>query len=200
MLLDLDWNSSEFDHVSLEAKDLLQRMLVVDPEKRINAREIKRHPFFRDIDWNHLRETKAPFIPNPENRLDTSYFDIRNNRFGGQEALKLSGDHHHKNSANNIVNNDSANSIGNGNDNGNVNVDIVIVSTTKDLYTAPNNQFTFPANDATKDVKGNTIVTDDDEADGDDEDDEDEEFSSFTYKNVDLLLDETINKQSQQPN
>jgi hypothetical protein len=37
--------------------------------------EIKKHPFFKDINWDKLRETKAPFIPELKNDYDTSYFE-----------------------------------------------------------------------------------------------------------------------------
>ena len=41
----------------INALDLVNKFLKVDPEKRLGAgedgiNEIKRHPFFKDIDWN----------------------------------------------------------------------------------------------------------------------------------------------------
>lgn len=38
-----------FDNVSPQAKDLIKRMLVVDPTKRLSAIELLKHPWFNDI-------------------------------------------------------------------------------------------------------------------------------------------------------
>ncbi len=56
--------------------------MVKDPSKRLgssfaDAEDIKRQPFFRDIDFNLLikKEIPAPFIPNVKCSRDTSNFD-----------------------------------------------------------------------------------------------------------------------------
>ena len=41
-----------------EVKDLLEKMLEKDPKKRIKIQEIKKHPFFRDIDWDLVSNKK----------------------------------------------------------------------------------------------------------------------------------------------
>ena len=51
--------------LSPEAIDIV-RKLMTDVDRRIGytgAEEIKKHPFFKNIDWNNIRNTKAPFIP-----------------------------------------------------------------------------------------------------------------------------------------
>jgi serine/threonine protein kinase len=63
-----------------DAKDLISALLTTDPEKRIKISQIKRHPYFKDVDWENLRRQQAPFKPNPSDILDTSYFDNRNQR------------------------------------------------------------------------------------------------------------------------
>ncbi|KAL9688808.1 hypothetical protein QQ045_033232 [Rhodiola kirilowii] len=49
------------------AKDLISRLLVKEPEKRMGATmgaaAIKQHPFFSGVNWALLRCTKAPFSP-----------------------------------------------------------------------------------------------------------------------------------------
>ena len=63
--------------ISSEAEDLIFK-LVNEPKKRLGKNgvlEIKNHPFFNGIDWNNIRKTKAPFIPNIKNEYDTKYFD-----------------------------------------------------------------------------------------------------------------------------
>lgn len=61
-----------------ESCDLILR-LVQDPERRLGvngAEEIKRHPFFKIIDWNvGIRNYEPPYIPKITHDLDTSHFD-----------------------------------------------------------------------------------------------------------------------------
>ena len=63
--------------ISPEAEDLIAK-LINNSNIRLGlngAEEIKRHPFFRGLDWDNIRNLKAPFIPELENEYDTHYFD-----------------------------------------------------------------------------------------------------------------------------
>ena len=63
--------------LSNEAKNLILRF-VTYPQSRLGINgieEIKKHPFFRGVDWDNIRSTKAPFIPQLKNDWDTHYFD-----------------------------------------------------------------------------------------------------------------------------
>uniref|UniRef100_T1JBX6 Ribosomal protein S6 kinase n=1 Tax=Strigamia maritima TaxID=126957 RepID=T1JBX6_STRMM len=67
--------------LSSSVRDFIQRLLVKNPRKRLgggpaDANELKRHHFFKDLDWNLLAEKKlkAPFIPKISNELDVSNF------------------------------------------------------------------------------------------------------------------------------
>ncbi|KAH7675348.1 Non-specific serine/threonine protein kinase protein [Dioscorea alata] len=65
------------NEMSFEAKDLIDRFLIQDPNLRLGASgaaEVKTHPFFKEINWDSLALQKAAFIPNPESEDDTSYF------------------------------------------------------------------------------------------------------------------------------
>ncbi|KAK9693216.1 rim15, signal transduction response regulator [Basidiobolus ranarum] len=62
------------------AKDLISKLLTVDPEVRLKSEDVKTHPFFEGINWDNMREHEPPFIPDPIDQLDTSYFDVRNMR------------------------------------------------------------------------------------------------------------------------
>lgn len=61
--------------VSDDAKDLMRRLLI-QQEDRLSLAEIKRHPFFANLDWNHVREMEAPFVPHISSPDDTSNFSV----------------------------------------------------------------------------------------------------------------------------
>ncbi|KAI9740396.1 MAG: rim15, signal transduction response regulator [Cirrosporium novae-zelandiae] len=83
----IDWPSDEDCPVSPEAKDLINKLMTVDPHARLGANEgdkfssggeeVRSHPWFNDINWETLREDEAQFVPNLENPEDTEYFDAR---------------------------------------------------------------------------------------------------------------------------
>ena len=57
--------------------DLIKK-LVCDVDKRLGyngAEEIKKHPFFEDIDWDNIYKMKPSFIPEISHDWDTRYFD-----------------------------------------------------------------------------------------------------------------------------
>jgi len=57
------------------AWDLLKNLLC-DKDKRYTMDDIKRHPFFKEIDWKGIREKAPPFQPSLDDELDTSYFTL----------------------------------------------------------------------------------------------------------------------------
>ena len=63
--------------VSKEAEDLISKMINNSDERlgKNGVEEIKAHPFFRDVDWDNIRNIKAPFIPDIKNDYDTKYFE-----------------------------------------------------------------------------------------------------------------------------
>nr|XP_012572955.1 probable serine/threonine protein kinase IRE isoform X2 [Cicer arietinum] len=67
------------EEISYEAYDLMNKLLIENPVQRLGATgatEVKRHVFFKDINWDTLARQKAMFIPSAE-ALDTSYFMSR---------------------------------------------------------------------------------------------------------------------------
>jgi 3-phosphoinositide dependent protein kinase-1 len=60
------------EHLSAHAKDLISKILVLDEEKRLTIPEIKTHPFFEGIDWEHLSSTTPPMSPLPQTSLQPS--------------------------------------------------------------------------------------------------------------------------------
>ncbi|CAD5120974.1 DgyrCDS9518 [Dimorphilus gyrociliatus] len=63
----------------LACQKVIESLLSVDPEKRPNSSSLRSHAFFSNIDFEHVHEMIAPFIPQPDDDTDTSYFEPRNN-------------------------------------------------------------------------------------------------------------------------
>lgn len=51
------------DDMSPEAHDLIERLLTVDPIKRISIDDIKKHLFFSGFLWDKISEMDPPFKP-----------------------------------------------------------------------------------------------------------------------------------------
>ncbi|KAK2079205.1 hypothetical protein QBZ16_002896 [Prototheca wickerhamii] len=67
-------------HPSAECRDLVQRLLTLEPTRRLGRRgagEIKLHPWFAGVDWSSLAGRRATFVPAMESDTDTSYFSSR---------------------------------------------------------------------------------------------------------------------------
>ncbi|KAF5870645.1 putative agc protein kinase protein [Botrytis fragariae] len=83
----ISWPDEGDYDVSDEAKDLMNKLLCSDPQKRLGANkeekfptggdEIRSHPWFEGTQWDKLLEDDAQFVPAPENPEDTEYFDAR---------------------------------------------------------------------------------------------------------------------------
>ncbi|XP_051139448.1 probable serine/threonine protein kinase IRE4 isoform X2 [Andrographis paniculata] len=89
----IPWTSVPSE-MSYEAQDLINRLLVHDPNQRLGANgasEVKAHPFFSGVDWDNLTIQKAAFVPQPECIDDTSYFVSRYNS-SGMEVDEISVD------------------------------------------------------------------------------------------------------------
>ena len=67
------------DDIKEDAKDLISKLLVIEPTMRIGYNsidEIKRHNFFKSVDFDKVlkKEIEPPFIPNIEGDFDLKYF------------------------------------------------------------------------------------------------------------------------------
>lgn len=77
--------------LSPSAKDFVEKLLISDPSKRLGAKgveEIKGHPFLAGVSWDTLlSQPMEVFIPNPENRRDTSYHWDRRSIYGSMGPM-----------------------------------------------------------------------------------------------------------------
>ena len=69
-------------HMPRDSVSILQKLLMREPELRLgsgptDAQEIMSHAFFRNINWDDVRDKKVPppFKPEIKNPTDTSNFD-----------------------------------------------------------------------------------------------------------------------------
>ncbi|XP_064460923.1 citron Rho-interacting kinase-like isoform X2 [Ornithodoros turicata] len=53
----------------------LMKGLLDSADKRLSYDEICQHPFFANVNWNEIRKTVPPFVPNLDGADDTSNFD-----------------------------------------------------------------------------------------------------------------------------
>eukprot|EP00898_Chlorokybus_atmophyticus_P003988 jgi/Chlat1/4590/Chrsp290S04342 len=63
--------------LSPEARDIIQKLLC-DVDVRLGTRsveELKQHPFFAGIDWDHVYDGEAAYIPRVDSPLDTQNFE-----------------------------------------------------------------------------------------------------------------------------
>jgi len=68
----------------LDAKDLVLRLLEKDPKVRIGAEEVKKHQFFKDVDWDEVEKLACPTfdVPVLRHQMDSSYFQCYNEMEG----------------------------------------------------------------------------------------------------------------------
>eukprot|EP01121_Diplochlamys_sp_Union-15-3_P012737 TRINITY_DN385_c0_g1_i4.p1 TRINITY_DN385_c0_g1~~TRINITY_DN385_c0_g1_i4.p1 ORF type:complete len:236 (+),score=49.72 TRINITY_DN385_c0_g1_i4:71-709(+) len=64
-------------YINEETQDLLEGLLTRDVEKRFTGKEVKSHPFFKNIDWAKLekREIEPPWKPSVKGETDISQID-----------------------------------------------------------------------------------------------------------------------------
>ncbi len=80
---EINWPEPPDPELSDDAKDLIQRLLSVNPAERIGHSgpgEIKAHPFFAGVDWDNMLARPGPYVPklDADDPLNTEYFEARN--------------------------------------------------------------------------------------------------------------------------
>ncbi|XP_053569879.1 serine/threonine-protein kinase greatwall isoform X2 [Bombina bombina] len=83
---DIPWPEDD-ETLSVNAQGAIDLLLTIDIAKRAGLKELKVHPLFHGIVWEDLHKQPMPFIPQPDDETDTTYFEARNNA----QHLKVSG-------------------------------------------------------------------------------------------------------------
>ncbi|XP_051970271.1 serine/threonine-protein kinase greatwall isoform X2 [Xyrauchen texanus] len=74
---DIPWPDGE-EELTKNARNVIEILLTMDTAKRAGLKELKDHLFFEGVDWENLHNQSMPFIPQPNDETDTSYFEARN--------------------------------------------------------------------------------------------------------------------------
>ncbi|KAJ8707965.1 hypothetical protein PYW08_010331 [Mythimna loreyi] len=89
--------------VSPEVQDFIRKLLVKDPRRRLgggeqDAEELKRHPFFQNLDWDAVarRKIPAPFVPVLTHAADTCNFADEFTRMPPTDSPAQAPKHHDK--------------------------------------------------------------------------------------------------------
>ncbi|XP_041736277.2 serine/threonine-protein kinase greatwall isoform X2 [Coregonus clupeaformis] len=74
---DIPWPDGD-EELSHNSRNAIEILLTMDMNKRAGLKELRSHALFAGLDWDNLQNQTMPFIPQPEDETDTSYFDARN--------------------------------------------------------------------------------------------------------------------------
>ncbi|XP_052802430.1 serine/threonine-protein kinase greatwall-like [Mya arenaria] len=74
---DIPWPEGE-EAISPECQDAIEALLNPDAMHRPGARVVRHMPVFEGIHWAHLLDSEAPWVPEPNDATDTTYFEARN--------------------------------------------------------------------------------------------------------------------------
>ncbi|KAI9825300.1 MAG: rim15, signal transduction response regulator [Thelocarpon impressellum] len=83
----IDWPDDDVVPVSAEAKDLMDKLMTIDPRARLGSNmdekyrcggeQVRKHPWFAGLNWDTLLQDEAQFVPASGDPENTEYFDAR---------------------------------------------------------------------------------------------------------------------------
>ena len=74
--LNIEWPEGE-EALSPSGVEAVLAFLTLDPAHRANGTSIRDYDLMKGMDWDHILDQEPPFIPQPDNASDTTYFDAR---------------------------------------------------------------------------------------------------------------------------
>jgi serine/threonine protein kinase len=82
-------------YLSKRTWDLIVRLVASKSSRFRGIQEIHSHQYFAEVDWDRLREQKAPFVPELDSETDAGYFDD----FGSEADMAKYKEVHEKQAA-----------------------------------------------------------------------------------------------------
>ena len=80
------------------ARDLIKSILVNDPNIRIELADIKRHKFFKNINWQEVKDKKCPapltYINDIQNSPNKNFLTNSDKKRGTNGKTRVLGDYH----------------------------------------------------------------------------------------------------------
>ncbi|KAJ8375820.1 hypothetical protein SKAU_G00064000 [Synaphobranchus kaupii] len=73
----IPWPEGE-EELSHNARNAIEILLTMDMTRRAGLKQLKGHALFEGLNWDNLQNQAMPFIPQPDDETDTSYFEARN--------------------------------------------------------------------------------------------------------------------------
>ncbi|XP_008468339.1 serine/threonine-protein kinase greatwall-like [Diaphorina citri] len=74
----LEWPEDE-EALNPSTEETILALLKSDPTQRPSGHQVRRLPMFKDYDWDSILDQEPPFVPQPDDVFDTSYFHAKNN-------------------------------------------------------------------------------------------------------------------------
>lgn len=71
---DIPWPEGD-EALSPAAVECIDKLLAHDPQLRADFNSLKSTHLFSCVDWSNLNDMEAPFIPQPDDAMDTTYFE-----------------------------------------------------------------------------------------------------------------------------
>lgn len=106
------------EHLSIEAKDFIRRLLVKEPANRLGGRQsdadqLKMHPFLANINWTSLaqKKLKAPFKPKIRHELDVSNFADEFTSMAPQVLVYSSNNNSSHHNTNTLINDNNSETL-----------------------------------------------------------------------------------------
>ncbi|XP_046657867.1 serine/threonine-protein kinase greatwall-like [Daphnia pulicaria] len=75
----IEWPPEDDDCLSSAAREAIEALLTLDPTERADGSQLRTLPLFDHLSWTQeILNADAPFMPQPKDHTDTTYFQARN--------------------------------------------------------------------------------------------------------------------------
>ena len=75
--LNIEWPEEEEEALSAAAVEAILAFLTLEPAARADGTTARTLALFGEVGWDTVLQETAPFVPQPDNASDTTYFETR---------------------------------------------------------------------------------------------------------------------------